>query len=104
MLNYNAPTQANAGTAADIDGAGSGQMATFFYLKKAIIEARKEQYAIVQQILGDNVPYLWAGSNQYGVITPTNVMGVADFRLPDGSAGQPITASEFFLKDVWLKP
>lgn len=67
-------------------------------------EARKEQYAIVQQILGDNVPYLWAGSNQYGVITPTNVMGVADFRLPDGSAGQPITASEFFLKDVWLKP
>ena len=44
MLNYNAPTQTNAGTAADIDGSGSGQMATFFYLKKAIIEARKEQY------------------------------------------------------------
>jgi N4-gp56 family major capsid protein len=44
MLNYNAPTQTNAGTAADIEGAGSGQMATFFYLKKAIIEARKEQY------------------------------------------------------------
>ena len=44
MLNYNAPTQTNAGTASEIEGAGSGQMATFFYLKKAIIEARKEQY------------------------------------------------------------
>lgn len=67
-------------------------------------EARKEQYAIVQQILGDNVPYLWAGTNQYGVITPTDVMGLADFTLPDGSPGQPITSSQFFLKDVWLLP
>jgi len=44
MLNYNAPTQTNAGTASDIDGSGSGQMNTFFWLKKALIEARKEQY------------------------------------------------------------
>lgn len=41
MLNYNAPAQ---GAPSDIDGAGSAQMNTFFYLKKAIIEARKEQY------------------------------------------------------------
>jgi N4-gp56 family major capsid protein len=44
MLNYNAPTQTAAGTASDIEGAGSGQMQTFFWLKKALIEARKEQY------------------------------------------------------------
>lgn len=67
-------------------------------------DARKEQYAIVQKVLGENVPYLWAGTNQYGVITPPNVMGVADFTLPDGSPGQAITASQFFLKDVWLLP
>lgn len=66
-------------------------------------EARKEQYAIVQQILGENVPYLWAGSNQYGVITRPDVMGIADFTLPDGTPGQPITANQFFVKDVWLK-
>ena len=40
MLNY---TPGAAGTDT-IDGAGSAQMNTFFYLKKAIIEARKEQY------------------------------------------------------------
>jgi N4-gp56 family major capsid protein len=39
MLNYNA-----GGTTSDIDGAGSGQFNTFFWLKKAIIEARKEQF------------------------------------------------------------
>lgn len=44
MLNYNAPTQSAAGTASDIEGSGSGQMQTFFWLKKALIEARKEQY------------------------------------------------------------
>lgn len=41
MLNYNAP---GSGTPSDIEGAGSDQMNTFHWLKKAIIEARKEQY------------------------------------------------------------
>ena len=42
-LNYNAPNV----TPSTIDkGGNSSQMNTFFYLKKAIIEARKEQYFI----------------------------------------------------------
>lgn len=41
MLNYNAPID---GSKSSIDGAGSDQMLTFQYLKKAIITARKEQY------------------------------------------------------------
>lgn len=41
MLNYNAPIDGQKST---IDGAGSDQMNTFFWLKKAIIEARKEMY------------------------------------------------------------
>ncbi|MGE8135723.1 N4-gp56 family major capsid protein [Novosphingobium subterraneum] len=41
MLNYNAPP----GTKSDIDvGGNSSQMNTFFYLKKALITARKDQY------------------------------------------------------------
>lgn len=41
MLNYNAPAE---GQKSSIDGAGSDQMNTFFWLKKALIETRKEQY------------------------------------------------------------
>lgn len=41
MLNYNAPAD---GSKSSIDGAGSDQMNTFFWLKKALIESRKEQY------------------------------------------------------------
>ncbi len=41
MLNYNAPVDGQKST---IDGAGSDQMNTFYWLKKAIIESRKEQY------------------------------------------------------------
>jgi len=44
MLNYNAPTLTPGGTRSDVDLTGSAQMQTFFWLKKAIIEARKEQY------------------------------------------------------------
>jgi N4-gp56 family major capsid protein len=39
MLNYN-----TGGATSDIDGAGSSQTNTFFWLKKALITARKEQY------------------------------------------------------------
>lgn len=41
MLNYNAPGDGSKST---IDGSGSDQMNTFFYLKKAIIQARRDQY------------------------------------------------------------
>lgn len=41
MLNYNAPAD---GTKSSVDGANSDQMNTFFWLKKSIIESRKEQY------------------------------------------------------------
>jgi N4-gp56 family major capsid protein len=41
MLNYNAPKE---GQKSSIDGAGSDQMNTFFWIKKALIEARKEQF------------------------------------------------------------
>jgi N4-gp56 family major capsid protein len=41
MLNYNAPAD---GAKSSIEGAGSSQMYTFFYLKKAIITARKLQF------------------------------------------------------------
>lgn len=44
MLNYNNPTSTPSGTASDIEGSGSSQMNTFFWLKKALIESRKEQY------------------------------------------------------------
>lgn len=41
MLNYNAPAD---GAKSSIDSAGSDQMNTFFWLKKSLIETRKEQY------------------------------------------------------------
>lgn len=41
MLNYNAPIDDQKSS---IDGANSDQMNTFFWLKKAIIQSRKDQY------------------------------------------------------------
>lgn len=41
MLNYNAPID---GQKSSIDGTNSDQMNTFFWLKKAIIQSRKDQY------------------------------------------------------------
>lgn len=41
MLNYNAPKE---GQKSSIDGTGSDQMNTFYWLKNALIHARKDQY------------------------------------------------------------
>ena len=41
MLNYNAPKE---GQKSSIDGPGSDQMNTFYWIKKALIESRKEQF------------------------------------------------------------
>lgn len=41
MLNYNAPIDGQKST---IDGSGSDQMQTFYWLKNAIIQSRKDQY------------------------------------------------------------
>jgi N4-gp56 family major capsid protein len=41
MLNYNAPIN---GAESSVDGAGSGQMNSFYWLRKSVIEARREQY------------------------------------------------------------
>jgi N4-gp56 family major capsid protein len=41
MLNYNAPA---LGQKSSIDGTGSDQMNSFFWLRKSLIEARREQY------------------------------------------------------------
>lgn len=44
MLNYNSPGLSNSGTRSGIDDATSGQMSAFHWLRKAIIQTRKEQY------------------------------------------------------------
>lgn len=41
MLNYNAPI---SGSKSSIDGSNSDQMNSFFWLRKSLIESRKEQY------------------------------------------------------------
>ena len=44
MLNYNAPGSTASGTRSDVDASSSSQMNTFFWLKKAILQSRKDQY------------------------------------------------------------
>lgn len=65
-------------------------------------EERREQYAILQRALGEAVPYLWVGTNQFALITDNSVRGGGTFTLPDGSAGQAILGGRFNLKDVWV--
>ena len=96
----------HSGTGLNFSGFSTPEMDAALDAGRALTDpdARKEQYAIVQKVLGENVPFLWAGTNQYGVITRPNVKGISDFLLPDATPGQPISAALYRLKDVWLLP
>jgi peptide/nickel transport system substrate-binding protein len=65
-------------------------------------EARKEQYAIVQQELGEQMPYIFTGTNRLSAIAAGNLLGIDAFTLPDGTPGQPVTGAIYYLKDAWL--
>jgi peptide/nickel transport system substrate-binding protein len=65
-------------------------------------EARQAQYDIVQDVLAENVPFLWLTFTQWRVIGGSDVRGLADFTLPDELPGRPLTGPRFYLKDVWL--
>jgi peptide/nickel transport system substrate-binding protein len=65
-------------------------------------DARKAEYAKVQQELTDNLPFIWMGSNQWAVVADAKVNGIASFTLPDGSLGRPLTGPRFFAKDIWI--
>ena len=95
----------HSGTGLNFSGFNSPTMDAALDAGRALSdpEARKEQYAIVQKELGDAVPFIWTGSNQFGVMTGAALHGMADFLLPDGTSGQPVTGGQFFLKDVWLE-
>jgi len=94
----------HSGTGLNFSGFNSPTMDAALDAGRALSdpEARKTQYAIVQKELGDAVPYIWTGTNQFAVMTKVNLLGIGGFLLPDGSPGQPITGGQFFLKDVWL--
>ena len=66
-------------------------------------QARKAEYAKVQQVLTENLPFLWLYTNQFAVITPAKVHGIENFTLPDGGAARPLTSGRFFLNNVWIE-
>ncbi|MFZ9481397.1 MAG: ABC transporter substrate-binding protein [Ilumatobacteraceae bacterium] len=94
----------HSGTGLNFSGFSTPEMDAALDAGRALTdpEARKEQYAIVQKVLGENVPFIWTGTNQFGVMSKPTVQGIGEFLLPDGSAGQAITGGRIFLKDVWL--
>jgi peptide/nickel transport system substrate-binding protein len=96
----------HTGTGLNFSGFGSPEVDAALDKGRTLTDsdARKEQYAILQKALGDQIPFLWAGTNQFGVITKPSVQGMGTFTLPDASAGQAISGGQIFLKDVWLKP
>ena len=92
MLNYNAPAE---GQKSSIDGAGSDQMNTFFYLKKAIITARKEQFFMPLASVTNMPKHYGKTIKVYEYIPMLDDRNINDQGID--AAGVTISTSQYFI-------
>jgi peptide/nickel transport system substrate-binding protein len=72
-------------------------------------DLRLDAYQRVEQLINDDVPYIWLDRAEWAVIAKPNVRGITNGPLPSGSAAFPIGGpggfgSVTFLTQTWLAP
>jgi len=68
---------------------------------------RREAYAEVQRLINEDLPYIWLDRAQWAVVARTQVRGITNGPLPDGTAANPIGGpggfgGVTFLTQTWL--
>jgi ABC-type transport system substrate-binding protein len=63
----------------------------------------KRQYAIVQQRMAVDVPYLWLYHQTVGIIGSPRLVNMTKYTLPDGALGLDLQQGSHPLYQVWLK-
>jgi len=63
----------------------------------------KQQYAIVQQRLSADVPYLWLYHHTVAIIGSPRLVNMTKYTLPDGAPGLDLNQGSHPLYQVWLK-
>jgi peptide/nickel transport system substrate-binding protein len=64
--------------------------------------ARKVAYARAQQVLAEQLPYLWMRRAQWRVASRVRVHDARNVTLPDGRAAMPFLAGTHRLTDTWV--
>jgi peptide/nickel transport system substrate-binding protein len=71
--------------------------------RAAMDQASKvEAYRTINQRLAQDLPYLWIAQDIFVLVADGRVQGIADFTLPDGTAGYSYNEGVFFPAQVGL--
>ncbi len=65
--------------------------------------AEKAQYAIVQQRMAQDLPYIWLYHSQISIVAHTDLVNVTSYTLPTGQKGLPITQGAHPVWQIWRK-
>jgi peptide/nickel transport system substrate-binding protein len=66
------------------------------------IATRKRAYALVQQRLADQLPYLWLLRTEWRIASGARVRNARNVTLPDGRAAMPYVAGSSTLTETWI--
>ena len=64
---------------------------------------RKQDFAIVQQRLAEQVPYVWLTHDRVSLVASKRVVNLVKYQLPDGSNGLDLNQGGHSLAQIWLK-
>jgi peptide/nickel transport system substrate-binding protein len=67
------------------------------------VEARKKQYAIVQQRQAIDLPYIWLNHLRWTMGAENHVRGLESMPLPDGSTSSGLVSGVYAVTGVWLE-
>ena len=62
-----------------------------------------EAYAVMQEELAKDIPYVWLVHNQAGVVAKNNIRDVTSWEFPDGSAGMGLTNAAVMTYQIWIE-
>jgi ABC-type transport system substrate-binding protein len=69
------------------------------------VEGQRKQWAIIQQRLGEDIPYIWLTHTRISVIASKRVVNLTHYELPGGGGtGLDLQQGAHSVKQIWLKP
>jgi ABC-type transport system substrate-binding protein len=66
------------------------------------VEARKKQYAIVQERQAADLPYIWLNHLRWTMAAENHVRGIENMPLPDGSTSAGLVSGVYAITGVWI--
>ncbi len=66
-------------------------------------DAQYESYAVMQEELAKELPYIWLVHNQAGIVAENDIRDITSWEFPDGAPGNGLTNASVMTYQIWIE-